>query len=174
MSQFPSPKEVERIKKMYPKGTRIQIERMNDPYHPIERGTKGTVDHVDDAGTLHCTFDNGRTLGVVTDADIFHVIDRLNVPIAERYACLLGSAIDGNKRLRSIEAVAEFICTHGQYGDVQIKNDDGFELISTNGVMIEKIADEEYGEELMKIYLQLQEQTDDEDMDETEDVDMTM
>ena len=49
MSQFPSPKEVERIKKMYPKGTRIQIERMNDPYHPIERGTKGTVDHVDNA-----------------------------------------------------------------------------------------------------------------------------
>ena len=97
MSQFPSPKEVERIKKMYPKGTRIQIERMNDPYHPIERGTKGTVDHVDDAGTLHCIFDNGRSLGVVTDADIFHVIDRLNVPVAERYAYLLGSAIDGNK-----------------------------------------------------------------------------
>ena len=44
MSQFPSPKEVERIKKMYPNGTRIQIERMNDPYHPIERGTKGTVE----------------------------------------------------------------------------------------------------------------------------------
>ena len=53
MSQFPSRKEVERIKKMYPKGTRIQIERMNDPYHPIERGTKGTVDYVDDIGTLH-------------------------------------------------------------------------------------------------------------------------
>ena len=47
-------------------------------------------------------------------------------------------------------------------------------LISTNGVMIEKIADEEYGEELMKIYLQLQEQTEDEDMDETENMDMTM
>ena len=39
MSQFPSPKEVERIKKMYPKGRRILIERMNDLYHPIERGT---------------------------------------------------------------------------------------------------------------------------------------
>ncbi len=97
-----------------------------------------------------------------------------NVPAAERYPHLVGYAIDGNKRLRSIEAVAEFICTHGQYGDVQIKNDDGFELISTNGVMIEKISDEEYGEELMKIYLQLQEQSEDEDMDETEDVDMTM
>jgi len=40
--------------------------------------------------------------------------------------------------------------------------------------MIEKIADEEYGEELMKIYLQLQEQSEDEDMEETEDVDMTI
>ena len=97
-----------------------------------------------------------------------------NVPAAERYPHLVGYAVDGNKRLRSIEAVAEFIYTHGQYGDVQIKNDDGFELISTNGVMIERIADEENGEELMKIYLQLQEQSEDEDMDETEDVDMTM
>ena len=95
-----------------------------------------------------------------------------NVLAAERYPHLVGYAVDGNKRLRSIEAVAEFICTHGQYGDVQIKNDDGFELISTNGMMIEKIADEEYGEELMKIYLQLQEQS--ENMEETEDVDMSM
>lgn len=36
MTGFPSQKEVERIKMMYPKGTRIQIERMDDPYHPIE------------------------------------------------------------------------------------------------------------------------------------------
>ena len=48
------------------------------------------------------------------------------------------------------------------------------DLISTNGVMIEKIDNEEYDEKLMKIYLQLQEQSEDEDMDETEDVDMTM
>ena len=54
MSQFPSRKEVERIKKMYPKGTRILIERMNDPYHPIDRW--GTVTHVDDAGQLHGTW----------------------------------------------------------------------------------------------------------------------
>ena len=119
-------------------------------------------------------WDNCRTLTLVWDKDSFHKIGMENVPVAERYPHLVGYAIDGNKRHRSIEAVAEFICTHGQYGDLQIKNDDGFELISPNGVMIEKIADEEYGEELMKIYLQLQEQTEDEDMDETEDMDMSM
>ena len=180
MNDFPSQKEVERIKKMYPKGTRILIERMNDPYHPIERGTKGAVDHVDDAGTLHCTFDNGRTLGVVTDADIFHVIDRLNVPVAERYAYLLGSAIDGNKRLHNVQEVAEFISKRGQYGDVRITTMEGKELLDTFGIYINKISDMEYREELLKVLIPMQHEvenaafSDDEDMDETEDVDMTM
>ena len=158
----------------------IQIERMNDPYHPIERGTKGTVDHVDDAGTLHCTFDTVRSLGVVTDADIFHVIDRLNVPVAERYAYLLGSAIDGNKRLHSVQEVAEFICKHGQYGDVRITTMEGKELLDTFGIYINKISDMEYREELLKVLVPMQHEvenaafSEDEDMEETEDVDKTM
>ena len=89
-------------------------------------------------------FDNGRSLGVVTDADIFHVIDRLNVPVAERYAYLLGSAIDGNKRLHSVQEVAEFICKHGQYGDVRITTMEGKELLDTFGIYINKISDMEY------------------------------
>jgi len=31
---------------------------------------------VDDIGTLHCTFDNGRTLGVVPGEDGFSVLSR--------------------------------------------------------------------------------------------------
>ncbi len=174
MNDFPSRGRVKHIREMYPVGTRIELVRMYDDPYPMPAGSRGTVQYVDDAGHIHMKWDNGRTLSLIWDKDSFHKIGMENVPVAERYPHLVGYAIDGNKRLRSIEAVAEFICIHGQYGDVQIKNDDGFELISTNGVMIEKIADEEYGEELMKIYLQLQEQSDDEDMDETEDVDMTM
>ena len=174
MNKTPSKMQIEMLRECYPKGMRVQLDRMYDDPYPIPPGTKGTVEGIDDYGQLMMKWDNGRTLSLVWDKDSFHKIGMENVPAAERYPHLVGYAIDGNKRLRSIEAVAEFICTHGQYGDVQIKNDDGFELISTNGVMIEKIADEEYGEELMKIYLQLQEQTEDEDMDETEDMDMTM
>ena len=33
---------------------------------------------------------------------------------------LIGHSVAGNKRLRSIEAVADFICKHGKYGDVKI------------------------------------------------------
>ena len=174
MDKMPSKAKIDMLREFYPKGMRVQLDRMYDDPYPIPPGTKGTVEGIDDYGQLMMKWDNGRTLSLVWDKDSFHKIGMENVPAAERYPHLVGYAIDGNKRLRSIEAVAEFICTHGQYGDVQIKNDDGFELISTNGVMIEKIADEEYGEELMKIYLQLQEQSEDEDMDEIEDVDMTM
>jgi len=174
MDKTPSKAKIDMLREFYPKGMRVQLDRMYDDPYPIPPGTKGTVEGIDDYGQLMMKWDNGRTLSLVWDKDSFHKIGMENVPAAERYPHLVGYAIDGNKRLRSIEAVAEFICTHGQYGDVQIKNDDGFELISTNGMMIERIADEEYGEELMKIYLQLQEQSVNEDMDEIEDIDMTM
>ena len=65
---------VERLRQRYPEGTRICLDRMNDDPFPVESGTLDMVDHVDDAGTLHCIFDNGRTLGVIPGVDDFHVI----------------------------------------------------------------------------------------------------
>ena len=56
---------VERLRQRYPEGTRICLDQMNDDPFPVESGTLGKVDHVDDIGTLHCIFDNGRTLGVI-------------------------------------------------------------------------------------------------------------
>lgn len=41
-----------------------------DP-NPVEDQTRGTVKVVDDIGTLHCSFDNGRSLGVVPGEDSF-------------------------------------------------------------------------------------------------------
>ncbi|MCK9308981.1 MAG: DUF4314 domain-containing protein [Candidatus Cloacimonetes bacterium] len=69
-------KQVQRIKEQYPQGTRIRLIGMDDPYAPILPGTEGTVNVVDDIGTLHCTFDNGRTLGVIPGEDSFSVISR--------------------------------------------------------------------------------------------------
>ncbi len=71
---FMDRKQVQRIKEQYPKGTRIRLIGMEDPYAPILPGTEGTVNVVDDIGTLHCTFDNGRTLGVIPGEDSFSVI----------------------------------------------------------------------------------------------------
>ena len=69
---------VRRMKEQYPPGTRIQLDYMGDDPRPIEPGTKGTVRTVDDMGTVHCNFDNGRNLGLVPGEDSFHVIAERN------------------------------------------------------------------------------------------------
>ena len=71
---FPSREQVERIKARYPAGTRIRLDSMDDPYAPIPPGTEGVVQAVDDIGTLHCKFENGRSLGVVVGEDSFSVL----------------------------------------------------------------------------------------------------
>ena len=43
-------RKVEMLKKRYPEGTRICIDRMGKDPDPIPSGTKGTVEFVDDMG----------------------------------------------------------------------------------------------------------------------------
>lgn len=66
--------KAEYYKKTYPVGTRIRLLHMDDPYAPIESGMTGTVAYVDDMGTLHMKWDNGRSLGICPDVDSFEVI----------------------------------------------------------------------------------------------------
>ena len=61
-------------KEMYPSGTRIELIEMGDDPRPIQSGTKGTVRVVDDMGTVHCDFDNGRCLGLIPGVDSFKKI----------------------------------------------------------------------------------------------------
>ena len=67
-------KMVKFIKEQYPPGTRIRLNSMNDPYAPITPGTEGVVDLVDDAGSIHMKWDNGRTLAIVPGEDSFTVL----------------------------------------------------------------------------------------------------
>ena len=65
---------VRRMKEQYPPGTRIQLEHMGNEPRPIAPGTRGTVRIVDDIGTVHCDFDNGRRLGLIPGEDSFHKV----------------------------------------------------------------------------------------------------
>ncbi|MBO5096474.1 MAG: DUF4314 domain-containing protein [Bacilli bacterium] len=67
-------KEVERIKKMYPSGTRIKLNYMEDDYG-VTSGTYGIVDFVDDAGQIQMVWDNGRTTALIVGIDSFEVVD---------------------------------------------------------------------------------------------------
>ena len=62
------------IKEQYPPGTRIRLNSMEDPYAPIAPGTEGVVDFVDDIGTIHMKWNNGRSLGIVPGEDSFSVL----------------------------------------------------------------------------------------------------
>ena len=61
----------QRMKDNYPPGTRLVLLQMGDDPRPVEPNTRGTVSVVDDMGTLHCDFDNGRQLGLVPGEDSF-------------------------------------------------------------------------------------------------------
>lgn len=65
---------IERIRQQYPKGTRVELVRMEDPQAPPV-GTKGTVMAVDDIGTIHVKWDNGSSLGIAYGADQCRILD---------------------------------------------------------------------------------------------------
>ena len=66
-------KQVENLREQYPRGTRVELIRMDDPQAPPV-GTKGTVIAVDDIGTIHVKWDNGSTLGIAFGADVCRVL----------------------------------------------------------------------------------------------------
>ena len=64
----------ERHRKNYPPGTRIQLLHMNDPYSPVEPGTRGTVELIDSMAQIHMKWDNGRALPLNSDEDSFRTL----------------------------------------------------------------------------------------------------
>lgn len=65
MKGFPSREQVERLKKRYPKGTKICCDCMNDDPRPIPPGTIGEVIGVDDAGQVMTRWSNGSSLSIM-------------------------------------------------------------------------------------------------------------
>ncbi len=69
-----SSQAIPRYKNMYPPGTGICVDNMPEDPRPIASGTKGKVIAVDDIGTIHCVFENGRQLGLIPGVDTFHTV----------------------------------------------------------------------------------------------------
>ena len=70
---FPSKNIVEKVRKEYPVGARVELVRMDDAQAP-PIGTKGTVEGVDDIASLLVRWDNGSGLNVVYGKDIVRKI----------------------------------------------------------------------------------------------------
>ena len=66
---FPDKRTVERVRKEYPPGTRIELVQMDDIHAPPV-GTIGVVQGVDSTGSLLVAWSNGSSLNVVYGVDI--------------------------------------------------------------------------------------------------------
>ena len=72
--RFPSKETVERIRKEYPIGSRVELVQMDDPQAP-QPGTLGKVIAVDDIGTIHVAWATGSGLGVAYGQDSCRRVD---------------------------------------------------------------------------------------------------
>lgn len=68
-NQFPSRETVEWVRKMYPRGCRVELLSIYDPYSRLSLGERGMVDVVDDTGTVFVSWDSGSGLGIVYGVD---------------------------------------------------------------------------------------------------------
>ena len=69
------PEVLERLRKEYPPGCKVELVEMNDQYREMPPGLTGEVTGVDDTGTIHCEFENGVSLGALWGIDIVKKID---------------------------------------------------------------------------------------------------
>lgn len=77
MSFFPERAVLKEVRRQYPEGQRVRLisygydphSDSHDDNRSVPPGTEGDVEWVDDAGTVHVNWDNGRSLGVIVLAN---------------------------------------------------------------------------------------------------------
>ncbi len=142
-------KLAKRFKSMYPTGTRIELQHMDSDPRPIPDGTRGTVEAVDDLGTIHCKFDNGRRLGIIPGEDKFRLLthdelrDEMSKMLVEQYIAKVNDEIIPNIEWKEMQRAYDYYDTdypsellkqlHSSfvetYGTDEIDSDMGFMLV---------------------------------------------
>ena len=71
--KFPSRERIAVLRRMYPKGTMVQLLSMEDAQAPPP-GTLGEVQGVDDAGQILVHWRTGSSLNLLPGVDIFRIL----------------------------------------------------------------------------------------------------
>ncbi len=119
----------EAVEKIYPEGTRIVIDSVDNCIRSIKECKTGVVCEIDDNGEMLIKWDDGGESFIDFEKVQIHKININDVPVARRYAKMLGRSLVGNKWLHNIWQVAEFVCDKRKYGDVWIYTEDYFRLL---------------------------------------------
>jgi len=72
--RMPSRELVEEMRRIYTKGSRVELDAMDDPQAPPQ-GTRGTVLGVDDMGSIMVSWDNGSGLSLAYGEDVYHKVE---------------------------------------------------------------------------------------------------
>ena len=75
--------ELEALRKEYPRGCRVELVKMDDPYREMPPGLKGVVAGVDDSGSIHVDWQNGSSLAVIFGEDYAVKIEDGEVTVGE-------------------------------------------------------------------------------------------
>ena len=67
-------KEIEELRNLYKKGTKIKLIKMHGEEN-MKTGMIGIVDFVDDIGQIHMNWDNGSSLALNEDVDDFSIMN---------------------------------------------------------------------------------------------------
>ena len=76
MNPLPKRETIACLRERFPKGTRVELVSIDDPYSKLKPGDLGTVEFVDDIGTIHTSWDCGSGLGIVYGEDRIRIISQ--------------------------------------------------------------------------------------------------
>jgi len=121
------------------KGMRIRMIHMDDE-RPVDEGMEGTIRNVDDMGTIHVTWDDGRTLGVVPNVDEYELLpseeDQIDFDVFEDSAESLIKKISKKPMSSSIDKTFKKAYTKN---DLKVESDE-IEGGVADGMTIKDIA----------------------------------
>ena len=72
--KHPTDKKLTALREKYPTGTVVKLISMNDVQSPPV-GTIGEVTVIDDIGSVHVNWQNGSTLALIPDVDLWEILN---------------------------------------------------------------------------------------------------
>lgn len=119
---FPSREQVERLRKQYPTGTRIELIAMVDEFTKLKSGDRGTVDFFDDAGQIGMVWDSGSHLSLIPNVDSFRRVERMPDTVRDQIFAL--RTMPDCPNMFDVNAVQRLAFEHSMYALVDFLQTD--------------------------------------------------
>ena len=119
---FPSRDQVERLRKQYPKGTRLELISIVDQFTTLKPGDQGVVDYVDDAGQIGMVWDSGSQLSLIPNVDCFRKVARMSDTVRDQILAI--RTMPDCPNMFDVSAVQRFAFELGYYNLVDFTETD--------------------------------------------------